>query len=329
MSTAEPTDAQIAESLLAFWADGGVDAMLLDEPTDRIAAGRILPPRRAAAPVAVAAPRTGPAKPDIAAAVIKAQEMAAAAQDLDALVAAIATFDGCPLRFEGAATQAVIYRGDPAAPLMVIGEAPDGDEDALGQPFVGRAGKLLDRMLAAAGLEGRVLITNTVFWRPPGNRTPTPAEQAVCAPFVERMIALVRPRMLLLAGGAPAKALLRREEGIQSIQRPRSDRIPSSRFSSALAGAPPASSNMRGRTNAIIRSTKGAQTACSAAVGVRLPGGRQKTVLVISTRPSSPAAASIRSSSLPARPTNGCPSASSSPSGASPITISGAAGSPR
>ena len=218
MSTAEPTDAQIAESLLAFWADGGVDAMLLDEPTDRIAAGRILPPRRAAAPVAVAAPRTGPAKPDIAAAVIKAQEMAAAAQDLDALVAAIATFDGCPLRFEGAATQAVIYRGDPAAPLMVIGEAPDGDEDALGQPFVGRAGKLLDRMLAAAGLEGRVLITNTVFWRPPGNRTPTPTEQAVCAPFVERMIALVRPRMLLLAGGAPAKALLRRDEGILSLR---------------------------------------------------------------------------------------------------------------
>ena len=218
MSTAEPTDAQIAESLLAFWADGGVDAMLLDQPTDRIAAGRILPPRRAAAPVAVAAPRTGPAKPDISAAVAKAQALAAAAPDLDALVAAIAAFDGCPLRFEGAATQAVIYRGDPGAPLMVIGEAPDGDEDAMGQPFVGRAGKLLDRMLAAAGLEGRVLITNTVFWRPPGNRTPTAAEQAVCAPFVERMIALVRPRILLLAGGAPAKALLRREEGILSLR---------------------------------------------------------------------------------------------------------------
>ena len=101
---------------------------------------------------------------------------------------------------------------------MVIGEAPGADEDALGQPFVGRAGKLLDRMLAAAGLQDRVLITNTVYWRPPGNRTPTPAEQAICAPFLERMIALVKPRMLLLAGGASAKSLLKREEGILSLR---------------------------------------------------------------------------------------------------------------
>ena len=218
MSTVQPTDAQFAESLLAFWADGGVDAMLLDDPIDRIEAGKVLPPQRVAAPVAITAPRAGPRQADLSTAVTKARELAAAAQDLDALAAAIAAFEGCPLRFEGAATQAVVYRGDPAAPLMVIGEAPGAEEDALGQPFVGRAGKLLDRMLAAAGLEGRVLITNTVFWRPPGNRTPTPGEQAVCAPFVERMIALVRPRMLLLAGGAPAKALLKREDGILSLR---------------------------------------------------------------------------------------------------------------
>jgi DNA polymerase len=219
-ATAEPINSAAAESLLAFWADAGVDAMLLDEAVDRIEAGKVLPPQRPAAPIASALPagRFGAGHPDISAAVAQAQELAAAAADLDALVAAIAAFEGCPLRFEGAATKAVVYRGDPAAPLLVIGEGPGAEEDARGEPFVGRAGRLLDRMLAAAGLEGRVLITNTVFWRPPGNRTPTPAEQAICAPLLERLIALVQPRMLLLAGGAPAKALLKREEGILSLR---------------------------------------------------------------------------------------------------------------
>jgi DNA polymerase len=101
---------------------------------------------------------------------------------------------------------------------MVIGEAPGADEDAQGQPFVGRAGKLLDRMLGAAGLGDRVFITNTVFWRPSGNRNPTLQEQLVCAPFVERAIALVAPKFLLLAGGASAKAMLQRPEGILSLR---------------------------------------------------------------------------------------------------------------
>jgi DNA polymerase len=112
----------------------------------------------------------------------------------------------------------VVYRGDPSAPLMVIGEGPGQDEDRQGQPFVGRAGQLLDRMFAAAGLTDRVLITNTVFWRPPGNRTPTLAEQAVCAPFVERAITLVKPQMLLLVGGASAKSMLKKDEGILSMR---------------------------------------------------------------------------------------------------------------
>lgn len=208
-----------AESLLAFWADAGVDAMLLDEAVDRIEAGKVVPPPRPA-PVAVpaAAPVARAGQPDISGAVADAKAAAAAAGDLDALVAAISAFEGCPLRFEGAATKAVVYRGEPGAPVMVIGEGPGAEEDVQGKPFVGRAGKLLDRMLAAAGLEGRVLITNTVFWRPPGNRTPTPAEQAVCAPFLERIIALTQPRMLLLAGGASAKSLLKREEGILSMR---------------------------------------------------------------------------------------------------------------
>ena len=211
-----------AESLLAFWADAGVDAMLLDEPVDRIAAGRIAPPRPVRPPTATGTPPAAvvgrSAQPDVSEAIAQAQALAAAADNLEALAAAIAAFDGCPLKFEGAASQAVVYRGDPAAPLLVIGEGPGQDEDRRGQPFVGRAGQLLDKMLAAAGLTDRVLITNTVFWRPPGNRTPTPAEQAVCAPFVERAIALVKPKMLLLVGGASAKAMLRKDEGILSLR---------------------------------------------------------------------------------------------------------------
>jgi len=209
----------VAESLLAFWADGGVDAMLLDDAVDRIAAGRIAPPPPPVvhrAQPASAARAVGPAQADISAAVAQAQALAAAAQDLEALAAAIAAFDGCALKFEGA-SQSVFCRGDPAAPVMVIGEGPGQEEDQRGQPFVGRAGQLLDRMLAAAGLTDRVFITNTVFWRPPGNRTPTPAEQAVCAPFLQRAIALVQPRLLLLVGGASANAMLATNEGILKL----------------------------------------------------------------------------------------------------------------
>ena len=205
------------ESLLAFWVEAGADSMLLDAPVDRIEAGRALPPKVALATAAAPAPaRAGQA--DLGGAQAKARAAAAGAQDLVQLAEAIAKFEGCPLRFEGAARQAVFCRGRPDAPLMVIGEGPGAEEDAQGLPFVGRAGQLLDRMLAAAGLSDRVLITNTVFWRPPGNRTPTAAEQMICAPFLERAIALVRPKMLLLVGGAAAKSMLKREEGILSLR---------------------------------------------------------------------------------------------------------------
>ena len=219
MANPSPTERQVAESLLAFWADGGVDAMLLDAPVDRIAQGRIVPPTTPPRKTASGPSPTPKApEPDVSAGVAEAQARAAAAENLEALSAAIAGFDGCPLKFEGAARQAVFYRGREDAPVMVIGEGPGAEEDVQGMPFVGRAGQLLDRMLAAAGLTDRVLITNTVFWRPPGNRTPTPQEQAICAPFVERAIALVQPRMLLLVGGASAKAMLRKDEGILSLR---------------------------------------------------------------------------------------------------------------
>jgi DNA polymerase len=208
-----------AESLLAFWAEAGVDAMLLDVAVDRIAAGKIPPPRpaeRPAAPALVARKPTG-GGPDIGAAVAEARRLAAEAPDLDALKAAITGFDGCPLKFEGA-RQAVFSRGAANAPLLVIGEGPGAEEDARGEPFVGRAGQLLDKMFAAAGLTDRVFITNTVFWRPPGNRTPVAHEQMVCLPFLERAIELVSPKMLLLVGAPSAKSMLKRDEGILSLR---------------------------------------------------------------------------------------------------------------
>ena len=212
-----PDAARAVESLLAFWAAGGVDALYADTPVDRLQPPvRQKPVEAPPPPVAGPARARGPAL-DVGGAVAEARAMAAAAATLDELAAAIAAFDGCPLKTAGA-RQAVFSRGAADAEIVVIGEGPGADEDAQGQPFVGRAGKLLDRMLGAAGLSDRVFITNTVFWRPPGNRTPTPEEQAVCRPFVERAIMLVKPRALLLVGGASGKSILNRDEGILSLR---------------------------------------------------------------------------------------------------------------
>lgn len=207
------------ESLLAFWAEAGVDAMLLDTPIDRIAAGKFVPPKppERPPPPAPVAMRPASAGPDMASAVLEARRLASESPTLEALKEAIASFDGCTLKFEGA-RQAVFSRGAADAPLIVIGEGPGAEEDARGEPFVGRAGKLLDKMLEAAGLTDRVFITNTVFWRPPGNRTPSLQEQMVCQPFVERAIELVGPKMLLLVGAPSAKSMLKREEGILSLR---------------------------------------------------------------------------------------------------------------
>ena len=102
---------------------------------------------------------------------------------------------------------------------MFVGEAPGAEEDRRGLPFVGKAGQLLDRMLAAIGLDRTsVYITNVLPWRPPGNRNPTPEEIAVCLPFVERQIELVAPRLLVLVGGISAKSLLSRTEGITRLR---------------------------------------------------------------------------------------------------------------
>src|SRR5579864_9339515 len=214
-----PADRRAIESLLAFWADAGVDVALAETPQDRMAAGlEALKPKPATVTrLAPAAPADAASDVLDPAVLAEGSSLAAAAADLAALEAAIAAFEGCPLKRQGA-RQAVFARGNPRAEVMVIGESPGAEEDLQGAPFVGRAGKLLDKMLTAAGLADRAFITNTVFWRPPGNRTPSPAEQAACTPFLERAIALVQPRMLLLVGGASAKHLLQRTEGILSLR---------------------------------------------------------------------------------------------------------------
>jgi DNA polymerase len=148
---------------------------------------------------------------------VAARSAARSARDLDELRSLLERFDGCSLK--ATAKNLCFYRGASSAPVMIIGEAPGADEDIAGKPFVGRAGQLLDRMLSAAGWsEQNVHITNIVYWRPPGNRTPTPQEAEACRPFLERQIELVAPRMLLLLGGAAAKHILRTEEGILKIR---------------------------------------------------------------------------------------------------------------
>lgn len=126
-------------------------------------------------------------------------------------------FEGCGLK--ATAKNQCFYRGAEKARLMIIGEAPGRDEDLEGKPFVGRAGMLLDKMLAAIELgESDVHITNIVYWRPPGNRTPTPQEALACRPFLERQVTLVAPEIILAVGGAAAKQMFDVTDGIMRIR---------------------------------------------------------------------------------------------------------------
>jgi DNA polymerase len=151
------------------------------------------------------------------AALTAAREAAAAAKDLAALRAAVEAFEGCALK--KTAMNCVFSDGNPDADLMILGEAPGANEDRQGLPFVGEAGQLLDRMLAAIGRDrSSAYISNVLFWRPPGNRTPTPEEVASCLPFVEKHIALAKPKALLLVGGSSAGALLNLGLGVMKLR---------------------------------------------------------------------------------------------------------------
>ncbi|KAA0682038.1 uracil-DNA glycosylase [Azospirillum brasilense] len=146
-----------------------------------------------------------------------ARARAAEARSLEELETALRAFDGCPLK--ATAMNTVFADGNPAADIMLIGEAPGEDEDRQGKPFVGVSGKLLDRMLAQVGLDrSTVYISNILPWRPPGNRSPTQAEIAACLPFLERHVELIGPKVLVPLGGTSAKTLLNRAEGITRLR---------------------------------------------------------------------------------------------------------------
>jgi uracil-DNA glycosylase len=221
----KPGDVAAALALLRWYIEMGADEAIAIVPSDRLARPS---PRPAAAPASRASSPPAPMRAVAASppaafaqspgeAAQSARLAAAGAGTIAALEAAIAGFEGCGLK--RTATNTVIADGNPAAPVMIIGEAPGADEDRIGRPFVGRAGQLLDRMLAAIGLDrSGVLITNAIYWRPPGNRTPTADEIAACLPFVLRHIALVRPKLLVLAGGTAARALLPPGPGITRLR---------------------------------------------------------------------------------------------------------------
>jgi DNA polymerase len=167
------------------------------------------------APEARALPPAAGLSHDSAAA--SAREQAASARTLDELREKLAAFDGCALKHS--ATQLVFADGASAARIMIVGEGPGAEEDRMGRPFVGRAGQLLDKMLAAIGLDRTtVYIANVVPWRPPGNRTPTSQELALCLPFIRRQIELVSPDFLVLLGASAAQTLLEEKEGIMRLR---------------------------------------------------------------------------------------------------------------
>jgi uracil-DNA glycosylase len=254
MSTDRPAELR---ALLAFYVEAGVDAVLDDTPADRFTAeapaprpapaeGRASPagapsrtlhqhqqtpsPERSPAnpgarPGAAGRPRShggpgsgpgaAPLPPD--AAIMAAREAAASAKSLDELRALLERFEGCALRFT--AKRLVFADGNPKARVMIVGEAPGRDEDLAGLPFVGRSGQLLDRILAAIGLDRTsVYIANLVPWRPPGNRTPTPQESQICLPFLKRQIELADPDILVCLGGPSSAALLGMTDGIRKFR---------------------------------------------------------------------------------------------------------------
>ena len=225
-----------ARELIAFYLDAGVDALLGEEPVNRMAddvaaarpgaaasaAAEEKPARRvhSESPLPFSGSQAAPQRPASTAApvspetaVMAAREAAKNATTLDELRALLADFEGCALRTT--ATQLVFADGNPQSRVMFVGEAPGYDEDIIGRPFVGRSGKLLDRMMAAIGLDrASSYIANVVPWRPPGNRTPTPQETAICLPFIRRQIELANPDILVCLGGPAMHTLLGIKDGI-------------------------------------------------------------------------------------------------------------------
>ena len=221
---------------LRAWLDWyrviGVDEVIGEHAVDRLSparsgmgapgAGTGQPaPTAAAVGSAGSAARRAPAPGHLlqsaGSAAASAREIAAACHDLAALAVAVGDFDGCALR--ETALNLCFADGGPDAEVMLIGEAPGAEEDRLGKPFVGQSGKLLDKMLATIGLpRSAVYITNVIYWRPPGNRSPTQAEIAACQTFLERQIELLKPQIIVFLGGIAARGLLGVKEGVTKLR---------------------------------------------------------------------------------------------------------------
>ena len=229
-----PEPAPTAAQLLAFYLEAGVDCALMEKPVNRLAEPEIapLPAETSLAPQTRSQssqinPKANPSVqqgtsaaiagreplPTPEAAILSAREAARTAPTLEGLRELLENFDGCALR--ATATRLVFADGNPKSRIMFVGEAPGRDEDIEGLPFVGRSGKLLDRMMAAIGLDrSTVYIANVIPWRPPGNRTPTPQETQICLPFIQRQIELVNPDVMVTLGNPSTQALLGTREGI-------------------------------------------------------------------------------------------------------------------
>ena len=233
--TDQQLDSRQALALLKLYIEWGADEAIESTPQSRLgatlprpaqnlqgqapkSANPASPPQLSEQPVSSFRPAPVRAiGPTDQAAVLSAREAARAAPDLAALKEALARFDGVSL--SKTATNLVFADGNPQAKVMLVGEAPGADEDRLGLPFVGVSGQLLDRMMAAIGLDRKSFyITNVCFWRPPGNRKPTDLELAAQKPFVERHIELVAPKVLVLIGAAAAQGLLGTTEGITRLR---------------------------------------------------------------------------------------------------------------
>lgn len=205
-----------AAEALRWLSEMGADEIIGENPVNRLAAPAAKPAPAATATRAAPAPAAAPV-------VVAPGQSAMQLNSLQEIEAALAGFDACPLK--KTATSLCYADGNPQARVMLIGEAPGRDEDIQGKPFVGRSGQLLERMLAAVGLsrtaqdrESAVFITNVIFWRPPGNRTPTDAETQMCLPFLLRTIELQKPDVIVCLGATPAQRLTARTDGILKLR---------------------------------------------------------------------------------------------------------------
>lgn len=233
-----------AKALLEWYAEAGVDEAIGAEPVDRFSVASFTAVKNAPVPsprasgidvnadatsqdrkddptrqkteqtLPVSQPNTAKGSDDP---IADARSQAAKAQNLEELEEFVRDFGGCSLKTT--AKHTCFASGSPDGGIMFIGEAPGRDEDLSGTPFVGRAGQLLDKMMAAVALDrSNAYITNILYWRPPGNRNPTPAEAAICRPFIERQIALVQPDVLVFLGGQAAKQMFDTNEGIMRLR---------------------------------------------------------------------------------------------------------------